>query len=147
MNPYVEMRQRHQEEFNALPLGFAFNNKQFEDMMRAWKLDPKTDLDKIYRLPGGGYIQKKDSPHMHEVMDKNDAELQKAIAEDMTGDNFIYQMFLAELKNHEYGYTGEYDDTLEALGYTWEQVQNNSRLRHGLEKAAKKIRQNTADWL
>ena len=36
MNGYVELRQRQQEEFNALPLGFAFSQKQFDEMMRDW---------------------------------------------------------------------------------------------------------------
>lgn len=139
MNGYAELRDRQQQEFNKLPLGFAFSDKQFNDMMKGWGLDPEKDLDKIYRIPGGGFVQKKDHAHMHEVMDKHDREMQEAIAEDKTGDGFIYQMFLCELSNHEYGYTGEYDETLEAVGFTLEQVQADERLRHGLEKAAKKI--------
>lgn len=33
-NKYAELRQKQQEEFNALPLGFAFGNKQFDGMMQ-----------------------------------------------------------------------------------------------------------------
>ena len=35
MNKYAKLRQRQQEEFNAL-LGFAFGQKQFDEMMRGW---------------------------------------------------------------------------------------------------------------
>ena len=41
MNKYAELRNRQQEEFNALPLGFAFGDKQFEEMMKKWGLDPE----------------------------------------------------------------------------------------------------------
>ena len=70
MNRYVELRQRQQEEFNALPLGFAFSREQFYEMMRGWGLDPEKDCDKIYRLPGGGYVQKKDADLLHQTTER-----------------------------------------------------------------------------
>lgn len=139
MNRYAELRHRQQEEFNALPLGFAFSQKQFDEMMRDWGLDPEKDRDKIYRIPAGGYVQKKDADLLHQTAERHDAELTAAIAEDKTGDGFIYQMFLAELADHEYGYTGDADDTLDALGYTMEQVMADKRLLHGFEKARRVI--------
>lgn len=140
MNRYAEMRQRQQQEVNALPLGFAFSNKQFEEMMQGWGLDPDKDTDKIYKLGGtGGFYKKTDAQLIRDTLNKHDAELEEAIAEDTTGEGFIYEMFLHELADHEYGYTGEYDDTLDALGYTLEQVQADERLRNGLERAAKRL--------
>lgn len=139
MNRYGVLREKQQEEFNALPLGFAFSDKQFCEMMKKWGLDPEKDLDKIYRIPGNGFIQKKDHAHMHEVIDRHEKEMQAAIAENKTGDGFIYEMFLFELRNHEYGYTGDSEDTLDALGYTLEQVLSDERLKCGFEKAKEKI--------
>lgn len=139
MNKYAEMRQRQQEEFNALPLGFAFNMRQFNEMMKGWGLDPEKDRDKIYRLPAGGYVQKKDADLLHQTVERHGAELTAAIAEDKIGDGFVYQMFLAELADHEYGYTGDADDTLDALGYTMEQVRADKRLLRGFEKARRVI--------
>lgn len=140
MNKYTVLRRKQQEEFDALPLGFAFSDMQFDEMMKKWGLDPEKDLDKIHRISSAGFVQKKDHAHMHEVIDRHEKELQEAIAEDKTGDGFIYEMFYNELRNNEYGYTGEYEDTLDALGYTWEQVEADHRLKHGFEKAARKIR-------
>ena len=60
MNQYQEMRDRQQQEFNALPLGFAFGQKQFNEMMRGWGLHPERDVKKICSIGAGGYIQKKD---------------------------------------------------------------------------------------
>lgn len=50
MESYRELRDRQQKEFNELPLGFAFSDKQFDEMMGKWGLDPEKDLDKIYRI-------------------------------------------------------------------------------------------------
>lgn len=139
MNKYADMRKRQQEEFNSLPLGFAFSIRQFNEMMKEWGLDPEKDCDKIYRIPAGGYVQKKDADLLYKTVERHAAELTAAIAEDKTGDGFIYQMFLAELADHEYGYIGDADDTLDALGYTMEQVRADKRLLRGFEKARREI--------
>lgn len=139
MSEYTKLRDRQQKEFNELPLGFAFSDKQFEEMMKGWGLSPE-DTDKIYSLPGGGYIQKKDHKLLHEMMDRHEKELQEAIKEDETGEGFIYYMFLDELNDHEYGYTWDLEDTLDALGYTMEQIEADKRLSHGLKKAVATIR-------
>lgn len=143
-NKYAELRQKQQEEFNALPLGFAFGNKQFDGMMRKWGLDPEKDLDKIYSIGYGGYIQKKDADLLHKTRVRHDAEMQAAIAGDATGEGFIYEMFLYELDNHEYGYTWDTEDTLDALGYTAAEVLDEPRLKRGIEKAVTEIR--GRDW-
>ena len=139
MNKYSELRQRQQQEFNALPLGFAFSQKQFGEMMEEWGLDPEKDLDKIYRLPGGGYVQKKAADLLHQTTERHSAEMAAAIAEDKTGEGFIYEMFFCELDNHEYGYTGDSENTLYALGYTMRQVMADKRLLRGFEKACRAI--------
>lgn len=141
MESYRELRDRQQKEFNELPLGFAFSDKQFDEMMGKWGLDPEKDLDKIYRIPGGGFIQKKDHKRFHEVLDRHNAEMEAAKAADEDGTGFLYQMFLFELDNHEYGYTGEYEDALESLGLTMKDVHKSVRLTRALEKAAKEIRE------
>ena len=141
---YAELRKKQQNAFNALPLGFAFSQKQFDEMMKRWGLDPEKDIDKIYQIPDGGYIQKKDAELFHQTVARLDKEMADAIAEDKTGNGFIYQMFLCELDDCEYGYTGDAESTLDALGYTWEEVCADSRLLHGFEKATSKIMRR--DW-
>ena len=141
MESYREMRERQQKEFDKLPLGFAFSDEQFNEMMEKWGLDPEKDLDKICRIGGGGFIQKKDRAHFHEVLKRQDAEMEAAKAADKDGTGFLYQMFLYELDNHEYGYTGEYEDTLESLCLTMGDIHKSVRLTRALEKAAKEIRE------
>lgn len=141
-NRYQELRERQQKEFDALPLGFAFGDKQFEEMMKGWGLDAKKDEDlaKIYSIGYGGYIQKKDSTLLHEIRERHDKEMEDAIVADETGEGFIFEMFLYELDNHEYGYTGDPEGALDALGYTADEVLENQKLKRGLEKAVQFIR-------
>ena len=53
MNQYQKLRDRQQQEFNSLPLGFAFSDKQFREVMQAWGLDPEKDTDKIFSIGYG----------------------------------------------------------------------------------------------
>lgn len=137
MNSYTELRNRQQEEFNAFPLGAAFSNAQFDEMMRKWGLEP-TDTDKIYRLPGGVFLRKSDSPAFDEMVERQSREREQAMAADKTGLGYIKDMFACELANHEYGYTYELDDTLETLNLTLEEIKADKRLRSGLNAALKK---------
>ncbi len=139
MNRYQALSEKHQREFNKLPLGFAYSDKQFNEMMLKWGLHPKKDLDKLIRIPGGGFIQKKDLQLLKDVTRKNNQEMQAAIDNNPDGTNFIYEMFYYELCNHEFDYTRELDDTLYSLGYTLKDIQTNPKLKNGLKKAMNTI--------
>lgn len=143
METYKQMSARHQREINELPIGFAFSNKQFEEMMAKWGLT-STDTDKIYKLGStGGFYQKKDSKLIKSTLQRHSAEMQQAIESDKTGEGFIYQMFVYELFNHEYGYTGDAEDAVNRCGYELEEVYLNSTMKHALEKACKYVMANT----
>ena len=141
-NLYKELHDRHQAEINAFPFGFAFSQEQFDKMMvDRFNLEP-TDTDKIYSIGGGGYIRKEDHQAMCDMIERHAKEKKDAIAADLTGEGYIYDMFVYELANHEYMITMTSDDTLDALGLTWEDVKADSRLSHGLKKAKKYILEN-----
>jgi len=141
MNEYIAMENRHQQEVNAFPLGFAFGNQQFREMMGKWGLDAdkNEDLAQIASLSGAAYILKKDVPAYREMCRRHKEEREAAIAADQTGDGYIFQMFLCELRNYEYGYTMDAEDALAALGYTTHDISSDPRLKHGLEKAEQQI--------
>ena len=139
-NRYTELRRRQRQEVNALPIGFAFSDRQFEEMMRGWGLDPETDLDKIYKAGNtGGFFKKSDAQLIRDTFSRHEKELRDAIAEDETGEGFIYEMFLDELDNHEYGYTRDTENTLDALGYTTDEGLESTLLKRGIEKAVTEI--------
>lgn len=145
-NSYDKLRDIQQERFDSWAndhMFFAFNMDQFREGMEKLGLDPERDQDKIYSVPGGGYHRKEDAEALHRIIEKNHSELWEAIAADQTGEGFIYEMFVSELFNHEYGYTGEPEETLDALGIDPEDIENNPALSHGLAKAAAYVREHS----
>ena len=136
MNTYQEMKDRQQKEFDAFPIGAAFSNQQFQQMMKKWGLTVN-DTDKICSIGGGCYIRKTDKEALRDLINRLNKEKQDAIAADTTGDGFIFDMFVYELANHEYCITYDLEDTLDALGLTAEQINADKRLTHSLNKAIK----------
>ncbi len=134
-NTYQEMRKRHQKEINSFPIKFAFSDKQFEEGMRDLGLEP-TETDKVCKVGRtGGFIRKSDLPALKKMLGNHGTELQEAIDADETGNGFIREMFYYELCNHEYGYTMDAGDALDALGYSIEQINKDKRLLAGFTSA------------
>ena len=61
---------------------------------------------------------------------------------DLTGEGYIKDMFEYELANHEYGYTYDLEDTLNAIGLSMEEINNDERLKHGFDLALNRYREN-----
>ena len=103
---YDEYKDKRQEEFNKLPIFFAFSNDQFEEEMRKRGLTAK-DTDKIYRLGDtGGFYLKADAQLIHDYYEKPD-ELQELMKDPV----FAAGAFYYEMANHEYhiNWQGDYD--------------------------------------
>ncbi len=145
MNAYKQLKDRHQKEMNAFPLGAAFSDKQFEEMMQKWGLTVN-DADKICSIGGGCFIRKCDKERFFEMTERFKREMQEAIAGDKTGNGFIYDMFLYELANHEYCITYDSEETLDALGLTIDKVNADKRLLRGLQKTRKDYLKNCNDY-
>lgn len=142
MNPYVELKNKHQKEINDFPFGFAFSKSQFDDMMiNKFGLTPE-DTDKICRIGGGCYIRKADEKALDEMFKRHSQERRAAMEEDPCG--YCYHMFDYELANHEYNYTRDVTDALDALGLTYEEVKANKGMHDILMKAIK--HQESLDW-
>ena len=137
-NAYIELQQRQQQDVNSFPIGAAFGREQFRQMMERWGFTEE-DTDKIVSLGAGCYIRKSDKQAYIDMCKRHHEELAEAIAEDKTGEGFIYDMFLYELENHEYGYTGDASDALDALHMTLEDINADQRLVKGLYKAIQRI--------
>lgn len=139
INLYKELRDKHQKEVNDFKMAFAFDNKQFDEGMKKLGLEPD-QTDKVLSLGMGGFILKTDKEKYFNMFKKQEEEMKQAINDIETGEQFIFDMFNYELANHEYTYTYEIEPTLDALGLTFEEVQNNEKLLKGL-KAAKLYQQ------
>ena len=54
---YLELKWKHQKEFNEFPMFFAFNRKQFDEGMKTLGLKPN-QTNKVYSFDGGGFYRK-----------------------------------------------------------------------------------------
>lgn len=135
MNAYAEMKARHQERVNVLPVKFAFGMNQFREMMESWGLT-ENDTDRIYKIGGtGGFYLREDSKLIFSTFEENEIELQAAIRNDLDGSGFVKDMFRYELANHEYCITFDLEPTLDALGLSADEVNNSPALLNGLQLA------------
>lgn len=142
INQYEKLKEKHSKEFNKFPIKFAFSESQFKETMKDLGLTEK-DTDKITGIGiGGGFIRKSDVQAFNEMNKRHRQEEKDAIKNDLTGEGYIKDMFEYELANHEYGYTNNIDDTLIALGLTIDNINNDERLKHGLDLALNRYREN-----
>lgn len=137
---YKEMKDKHSKEYDNFSkdkVFYAFSDDQFKEGMQKLHLDADKDEDlkKIVHFFSGCYALKSEAKNLENLLASFTEEQKKLIEEDTTGDGFIYSMFKYELANHEYGYTYDLEDTLEALSLTYEEVQEKPNLKKGLEKA------------
>ena len=137
---YKQMKDRHQNEVNALPLKFAFTNERFAEILAAWNItEEDAKAGAVLSIGNGGFIRAADRELVINTFSRIHEEEQAAINNDSTGDGFIYQMFRYELLNHEFGYTQDATETLFALGITYDDLEGNEALKHGFNKAVKSI--------
>ena len=136
MESYEAMQKRHQQEVNAFPMKWAFNNRQLEQGMRELGLNP-SQTNEIVGIGGGSFIRRSDRQAFIDMFKRQNAEQKAALAAQKTGDEYAYQMFLHELGNHEYVITGDLSDTLDACGLSAEQINNDPKLRRALARAIK----------
>ena len=143
-NSYKELKDKQMAETNAFPIKAAFSDEQFRKVVEEWNLSFDENSDDYFgkQLASLGYgvlIRKKDVKAFNDMLNRHRKEHQKAIKEDTTGEGYIYDMFVYELQNYEYGYTGCVDDTLEALGISRETLQQNAAMSQALAKARKYV--------
>ena len=120
-NLYVELQDKHQAEYNAFPMIFAFSNEQFNEGLKKLDATPK----EIVSLGYGSYIRKADISDFEKMVTRLNNEKSEMLN---NNDRYTYQAFLYELANHEYGYTYDIEPTLQALNLTADQVANDHRL-------------------
>lgn len=138
-NKYDILKARHREEFDTLPLHFAFGDEQIKKKLEELNVKEEEIDKKLVGIVAGGFMLKEDYPKYIEMSERHYKEIQNEINNDKEGTGFIKDMFFSELNNHEYGYTMDVEDTLEALGITYKDLDENKNLQHGLDLAKKRF--------
>lgn len=134
MNKYAELKKKHQQELEKLPMKVAFGKEQFKKMMEEWKLTTTAeDVCKIDMLIGGCYCLKKDTHLFEEHFHRTQKELEEFLKDD---DN-LKSAFKYEFANHECGYTDTPQDALPSLNLTFKEVMSDKRLHKVFKRAWK----------
>lgn len=131
MESYRELSSRHQQEINEFPLGAAFSDEQFGEMMRDWGFDPKHTY-KICSLGMGMFCKKEDLKNFKELLARHAKELNTRLK---TDDKFAYEAFVTEMYNHECGYTEDFNEAIKALGLSAKMIADNNILAAAYTKA------------
>lgn len=134
MNKYAELKNKHSEENNTLPLKAAFGDEQFEKMMKEWGLTTsKENLMKIRSLGCGAFCLASDVYLFEEMRKRHDKEILELIKTD----EGLKDAFMYEFANHECGYTYNPEEAVLALGITMRDVRDNIFIKPVFDKAWK----------
>lgn len=127
----MELQDKHSKMVNAFPMAFAFSNEQFEEAKKKLGV---TSNDELLTISNGGMIRKTDSKDYTNLS----CDITRENDEAMKDDEYLYEGFLYELGNHEYGITYDPEPTLDCFGLTVEDFEKSKRLRTIFKKARAK---------
>ena len=128
---YEEYLKRRNEKFNKLPMRFAFNKEQLEEVKK--ELNASLE-NKLTYLGSGTFILSKD---VH-LLEECEESVEKEFKEEMKNYDFVLEAFNYELANHEFGVTYDINESLESLGLTLEEVNKNETYKKALRTALEK---------
>ena len=105
MMTYQEWRKKEQEEFNALPIHWAFSDAQFQETCEELGASGPEDFYQIREL-GGGFYLKSDAEQIRAYLDKPNE-----LPELLKDYEWAKGAFLYEMGNHEYhiNWDGDWD--------------------------------------
>ena len=122
---YLELKKRHQKEFEEIPIAYAFNDKQLQEALE--KLGA-TKEECVTVFGHGDIVKRKDVKDLTSMMRRHNNELEQKLKDDV---DFAEAAFLYEMDNHEYAINWSADeDVLAALGIDFEFIR-----KHGLQMA------------
>lgn len=142
METYKDMRNRQEQEthaFIAEHAFFAFTDEQFNEGLVKLGIAKGEAVKVLVHIGANCYMLKSKRDAYKALAEKQEAELMENIAQDPTGDGFIFDMFYYELGNHEYAITGELGPSLMACGISVQDLKDNPALYEGLKKAVKQV--------
>ena len=116
---YSELKHRQQKEVNEFEgKFFAFGDKQFKEGVESVGLTMDNFKTSIFSLGAGSYILKTKSQEFNDMFKRHKMERSEA----KKAEKFLFDSLVYELNNHEYCYTQDPTQALEALGYEREDI-------------------------
>lgn len=121
MNRYEELKNRFQQEINAFPMKWAFSKEQFDRSMQELGLDP-ADTDKIIGIPGWRIHPQERQEGVYRTVQPERKSGGSSYRRRRGRFRFRMRHVPVRLANHEYIITYSLEETLDALGYSEEEV-------------------------
>ncbi|OEK59120.1 MULTISPECIES: DUF7659 family protein [Staphylococcaceae] len=132
METYLELKKRHKADIDNFPMFFAFSNEQLEEGKTKIGCESNEELVSI---GAGGYIKKQDKQDFIDMMKQQEKEHFNNMLESDNKANYVYGMVQYELANHEFAYTYERADAIEACGITKDMLESYSDLNTVVNQA------------
>lgn len=113
---YNDLKNKHRKEVNEFTgIFFAFSNEQFTKGLEKLNLP---EGEKLVSIGGGGYVRKTKVQDFIDMLERHKSE-RKQIKKDR---KLLLDALAYELRNHEYGYTRDVTDAIEALDLKLEDI-------------------------
>ena len=137
---YVDLRKRHQKEFEEFPIAYAFNDEQLKEALA--KLGATKD-ECVTVFGHGDIVKRTDAKALVELLARHTTELKQKLKDDP---DFAYEAFLDEMDNHEYdiNWDGD-DDVLDCFNITFDDIKAWG-LQLAYTKARNQHMRNAEEW-
>ena len=137
---YLDLKKKHQKEFEDFPIAYAFNDKQLREALE--KLGA-TKEECVTVFGHGDIVKRTDVKALLTMIKRHDKELKQRLREDA---DFAEAAFLYEMDNHEYAINWSADeDVLAAFAITFEDI-SNWGLQMAYNRARNQHMRNAQEW-
>ena len=122
---YLDLKKKHQEEFEAFPIAYAFNDKQLQEALERLGA---TREEVVTVFGHGDVVKRTDAKALIKMLEYHDEEMKQHLKDDP---EFAEAAFLYEMDNHEYAINWSADeDVLAAFNIDFDFIR-----KHGLQMA------------
>ena len=137
---YLDLKSRHQKEFEEFPIAYAFNDEQLKEALA--KLGA-TKEECVTVFGHGDIVKRENAKALIALLDRQDKELKQQLRKDP---EFAKEAFLYEMDNHEYAINWSADeDVLAAFNISWDFIKKHG-LRMAYDQARKEHMEHAEKW-
>lgn len=137
---YLDLKSRHQKEFDEFPIAYAFNDEQLREALN--KLGAAKE-ECVSVFGHGDIVKREDAKELIAMLDRQQKELIRHLLDDA---EFAEEAFLAEMDNHEYAINWSADeDVLDCFGITFEKI-NQWGLQRAYRRARERHMEHAQKW-